>query len=253
MSNEFDRSQWLDKIEKILVKANRAASAEEAELFYTKAQELMVKWSIDEAMLQKAGKSHDELITEHVEMKRSGLFKTYVALWSAVAKANDVKILIYSPGDWRVPGVDLIGWKTDIDKVKMLYASFMIQSQRERNNSIPEYMKQGERWSNSAEVARWRKSFQVGYANRIGQRLREAKARTQTEVVSRSKTSSGMELAIRDRSAAVNDYYDSLPKGKARSSRMKLDYEAMGSGRQAADRADLGQTRMGGERGKLDR
>lgn len=249
----MSQEKWLDKVEKLLAKANRAGTPEEAEAFYTKAQELMVRWSIDEAMLQKAGKSQDELVTEHVEMKRSGLFNTYVELWSAIARANDVKILVYKLGDWRIPGVDLIGWKSDIDKVKMLYASFMIQSQRERNNSIPDYMRQGERWSNSAEVARWRKSFQVGYARRIGRRLREAKARTQTEVVTTSKASSGMELAIKDRSAAVTDYFDSIPKGKGRSSRMKLDYEAMGSGASAADRADLGHTRMGGQRGKLDR
>lgn len=248
----MSQEKWLDKVEKLLAKANRAGTPEEAEAFYTKAQELMVRWSIDEAMLQKAGKSQDELVTEHVEMKRSGLFKTYVRLWSEIAKANDVKILMYSPGDWRVPGVDLIGWKSDVDKVKMLYASFMIQSQRERNKSIPDYMRQGERWSNSAEVARWRKSFQIGYASRIGRRLREAKARTQTEVVTNSKASSGMELAIKDRSEAVKDYFNSIPSHKGRNSSMKLDYEAMGSGAAAADRADLGQDRMGGQRGKLD-
>lgn len=247
----MSQEKWMDKIEKLLAKANRAGSQEEADTFYGKAQELMAKWSIDEAMLQKSGKSHDELITEHVTMKRSGLYRTFVELWSAVARNNDVKILVYSPSKFREPGVDLIGWKSDVEKVKMLWQSLMIHSQRERNNAIPDWMKQQDRWSNSAEVARFRKSFMVGYANRIGQRLAEARRRVQQEATD-ADTSSGVALAIRDRSAAVQDYFDAIPKGKARTSRMKIDAAGHASGREAADRADLGQDRLR-QQGKLDK
>jgi hypothetical protein len=239
----------MDKIEKLLAKAQRAGTQEEADAFYDKAQELMVKWSVDEAMLQKSGKSHDELVTVHINMKKNGLFRVYVDLWVAVSKSNDVKVLMYAPGSWSSPGVDLIGWKTDVTKVQALFGSLIIHSQKERNNSIPEELKQVSNWSNSADVTRWRKSFMVGYASRISARLRETK-----KVVVEQETTkrSSVALALVDRSQAVDAYYNEIPGiKKSRSRSMRLDSEGYGAGQTAADKADIGQTRFKGAPGQL--
>jgi hypothetical protein len=246
----MSQDKWTERITKLLAKAQRAGTPEEADAFYTKAHELMIKWSIDEAMLQQTGSSTDELVRESYDMKRNGMFATFVDLWVAVAYNNDVKLLVRKPSQFHVPGVELIGWKSDIEKVKILWTSLLIQMQRERNMAMPGWIKELPNWSNSAEAGRFRKSFNVGYARRISQRLRETKDRVRGEATSASD-GSGVALAIRDRSQAVDDFFNATPKGKGRAGNRKVDYDAMSTGSKAADRADIGQPRVGGNRGKL--
>lgn len=239
------QEKWITKVEKLLALAERGGTPEEAEAAFEIAQKLMVQWSIEEAMLQQDGSSQDELVTETIDMKRRRLFGVFVDLWVAVCINNDVKILIRRPGSFQVPGVVLIGWQSDVDKVKLLWSSLMLHSQLERNRAIPDYMKQIPRWSNSAEVTRFRKSFMEGYARRINTRLRKVREATRQEA---TEANTSTALAIRSRSEAVDAFFAAQPKGKARSGNRKVDYEGLMSGRDAADRADLGQDRISGKK-----
>lgn len=242
-----EQEKWIDKIQKLIRKAE-SASGPESETFFAKAQELMTLWAIDEAMLSVQGKSDDKIVTEHFTMKRSGLFNAMVEMAVEVADANGVRCLLYSPERFKTyAGVDFIGWKSDVDKVKMLYTSLWLQCAREQNREMPDDIKK------SSGAGKWRRSYRSAYARRIGERLREVKRVTEQEAIKTSGSSNGMELAIIDRGKQVQLYMDSLNTKPARQRRTQTDWEAAASGRSAANRADLGQTRVGGNRGELNK
>ncbi len=56
-------------------------------------------------------------------------------------------------------------------------------------------------------------------------------------------------LVLVDRKKEVDEAYDAVPKGGSlKVSTKKTDFAAFGSGQKAGDRADLGQTRLGGKK-----
>src|SRR5690606_34689307 len=50
----FDRESYVEKVRKLLAKAEGAATEEEADAFFAKAQDLMTKWEIAEAEIADA-------------------------------------------------------------------------------------------------------------------------------------------------------------------------------------------------------
>lgn len=232
----------VEKIAKLLAKAERAGTPEEAETFFAKAQELMTKWSVDEAMLRAAGKSSDELTRERMYMKRSGYLKGMQRLASEVAEANGCKILWYGPQFKEGAGVEFVGFASDIEKSKMMYASLLIQCGRERTRSLPPEYRGDANATNT-----FRKSFLFGYAVRIGERLRDQRRMTEAAEVKADSTGT-MALALVDRTEEVDAFFDNVPKSKGRSSRRKYDPAGLSAGRSAANRADLGNARMGSTR-----
>jgi Protein of unknown function (DUF2786) len=244
-----ETQNYIDKINKLLALAERAGTEEEAQLAYAKAQDLMTRWAIDEAMLRRTdpSKSNDEIIRDDMKLKRSGLFKSMVQLIVACAEPNDVKVLVRNPTQWKdLAGVVLIGYSSDIAKVQMLFASLWIQCGTERNRAIknlPSYY-------SKVEVAKFRRSFAVGYAWRIGDRLMEARKTTVEET---DIGQPGTALMLRDRSAEVQDFFDGVPKGKAQRDRSKYDFGGVSQGGQAANRADIGQPKVGGNRRAIGR
>lgn len=95
----------------------------------------------------------------------------------------------------------------------------------------------------------YQRNFAEGFKERVAQRLYEIRQAQKQET-----TGSGMELALRDIKAEVDEAYNESfanARGVALSGRSKYDHSATGQGRAAGDRADLGQTRVGNERRQL--
>jgi hypothetical protein len=239
-----DNQKWIDRIKKLLERAEHPRTPQdEAESCYAKAQELMTKWAIEESMLHATQrKSTDQIIKKEVKLSRSGLFDAMVQMYAAVAAPNDVKVLVRSK-QWKdLAGVVLIGYESDIAKVEMLYASIWIQCAREQNREIPDILTGGAR-------GRWRRSFRISYAYRIGDRLMEARRSTVEEEES---STPGTALVLRSRTEEVEEFFASIPKGQARASRRSIDWDGASKGRSAADRADIGQPRVGGSRRSIE-
>jgi phosphopantetheinyl transferase (holo-ACP synthase) len=234
----------LEKIEKLLRKAERASTEAEAEAFYAKAQELMTKWAIDEAMLRTTEEGlAEDVTTDSIVIKRSGYFKSNVAVVQACAAPNNVKVLLRSPKSWgKEAGVVLVGFPSDIANVKLLFASMMIQIGRASRNAPA--------GPDAYEAGIYRISFRFGFAERLRQRLEDARVHVVEEVSKTTGTS--VALALVDRSKAVQNFYDSMTTTKARrSTTRRWNEEGARAGRAAADRADVGATRIAGNRGAL--
>lgn len=255
MSNETAAQERLNsmirKVEGLLKKAQRTENSEEADAFFAKAQEMMTKHGIEEAMLA-LGKEEvpaEEVIHSDMPINRSGFFNSMVILARACGDANGCQVLVKLPASWRTEaGVRFIGFESDITKAKMLYTALLAHCVRERKN-VPQYVRDIE-MVKKGYIGRWRRDFSEGYGNRIWTRLMEIK---RAEERAADVASGGSLLpALVDRAQLVKDYAASM-SGKPRRSRTQTRMsDATDAGHRSANRADLGQTRVGGNRRAID-
>ena len=222
-----ERSRVLNRIRTLLAKAEATEFAAEAETFTAKAQDLMTRHAIDEALLRASGDSPIDIrgVRVHVHNPYAG---EKVSLLNQVARANRCRAV------WNKPLglVTVLGTPVDVDQVEMLFTSLLIQATRAMAES-------GARRSGSFDrSASFRRSFLMAYAVRIGERL--------TETSTAAAASYGAELVplLQRQTEAVQAEFDRLfPKTRsARAGR----YNAVGwvAGREAADRAHLTAGRL---------
>jgi hypothetical protein len=127
ITNPFEKAKVdvAEKVRKLLAQAeDRAATAEEAQTFTMKAQELMSKYSIDLAMVSDAAKA-DELIAKGLVVQ--GPYASHkVGLLNAVARTNDCRAIYTSlPRGWK--HVEVVGYPSDVEWVEILTRSLEIQ------------------------------------------------------------------------------------------------------------------------------
>lgn len=230
------------KIEALLKKAESTKFAEEAETYYAKASELMAKWSIDEAMLREARKGENRGTPVHrtITLNKSGLWRSNLTLIGCLCRPNDVKLVYIEPrGKGSKPVVHLIGFDEDVRTVEMLYASMLIQNTRMRRQMMPpEYTTQ-------TQKVPWLRSFINGFAIRIEDRLTEAK-RAAT-VAGEAQYGSSLLPVLASKAAVVQTEMEKIfPFTKpAKASRSRTDYNGWDAGKAAADKADIGNKRIG--------
>lgn len=255
-------AKMVSKVEKLLAKANRAATQEEADTFFAGAQRIMTEHGIEETMLNLSSGEvkAEEVIDTDMVIKRSGYFESMVTLASEVARANDVRVLIKEQRSWGTEaGVRFVGFPSDISKAMMMYTALLAHCTRERR-TLPTYidaMPERDREEKNARakaIAHWRHSFSLGYARRIGQRLYEMKL--EAERAAKAADSTGTLLpALIDKAALVQAAADAMA-GKPRAQRRRMiDGAGYRSGQEAANRADLGGRRdeVGGSRPEIGR
>jgi hypothetical protein len=144
----------LARIRALLAKAESTAFPEEAEALSAKAQHLMARHSIDEALLPAHA-------TDGPTARRIGVDRPYedtkALLLDAVAAANRCQS-VWS-GDFGFSTV--IGYPTDLDGVELLYTSLLIQADSAMHRG-------------SSKSKNFRHSFLLAYAGRIRDRLTAA-------------------------------------------------------------------------------
>ena len=227
-------SDIVEKINKLMRLAEKAGTPEEAELAFSKAQELMVKHAIDQAQLREGG--HDvesEPIIRHiVHLKaRDEIYGAKAVLYQAVAEANQCRVLLSKWNDTLI----IVGHRSSAEFVELLVANILIQYAGERTKAWKEYQGRYTKYGMEPPESRfkWVNGFAFGYAQRIGQRLKEMSRTTATK-------SKGGELVLRDKSALVDDWItDNMRVGKGRAIRNRSSYASRAQGMSAADRADI--------------
>lgn len=152
--------RMLERVRALLAKAESTTFPEEAEALTAKAQQLMARHAIDAAMLETAGVDGGE-----VESRRLWLDRPYEAekalLASHVAWANRCRTVWFK----EISVVIVIGYGTDLAVVELLFTSLLVQATRAMTTAPR---------CDDGRTRSFRRSFLVGYASRIGERLREA-------------------------------------------------------------------------------
>ncbi len=233
-------------VAKLLAKAERAGTEAEAETFYAKAQELMIKWSIDEQMLRAARDASDpsgaiKIGKKSIEFNKSKIWKNHCNLLWSICRALGVKGVLF---DYKVKGYKpkmvMVGTESDLETVEFLYTSMLIQCSRERNRLVPEEIK-----ANESLRGPWFRSFIDAYACRIESRLVESKRNVEAEAT-KEYGSSLLPVLANTKSLVEDAFQKEFPSTKAiKASRARTSAEGAARGREAADRADIGNKRLG--------
>ena len=231
---------WLDKVSKLLAMAERTDNPAEAEAFSAKAEQLMVTYAIDQAMLDAARKPEEREKIVAVKMKLYAPYaKPKSVLLHNVAAVFNVQTIYTST--FRYDAKDpvgystLVGFASDVEKVELLVTSLLIQQARAIGTARPPYR---------ANLRAFRNSFAMGFANVVIARVRAAYAEAKKEA-----THAGTELALLDRKLIVKKEYESMfPNAKSRRPVSVSNALGYRDGRAAGERADLGHSRLGTSR-----
>lgn len=218
----------LERIRRLLAVAEHPGTTSHlAETYRERAYALMAKYGVERAHLAAAGEITDELASIPLVVDKTHQAER-CSLLGFIASAKRCRTL-----QWKLNGTTYLmvsGYRSDLEAVQMLYASLALQMAKEVATVTPTGRK---------SLATARKSFMAGFASRVGEKLRKAEeAATATTQVTAGRST---DLVLRDRQAAVDDYFDRMtPNVGAVKTRKVGDHNAYHAGRQAGDRADLG-------------
>lgn len=240
------------KILGLLAKAeDPAATPAEAETYSRKAEELMVKWGIDDALLAaRKGEARPEKIVERTIKVHHRYYQADVMLWDSIARGVGTVRVLKRDAYNHTSYVYLIGYESDLDRVQMLHTSLWLQA----NTALKVWWKsykqtwEGQTRTKSSEVFKDRREFLLGFGQRVRSRLREMYAKAE------SSGEPGTALALIDRGKQVDGHlHEKYPNTKAsRGLGASGSYAGRAAGSEAGSRADLGNRGVGtGRAGEL--
>ena len=227
----------LEKVRALLAKAESTTFPEEAEALSAKAQELMARHAIDEAMVGTA---------EGVDDVPTGL---RVAIEDPYAGAKSVLLHVVASAN-RCQAVwskhlgfsTVLGFECDLEFVDVLYTSLLVQATSAMVAAGAQYDRYGRSRTRS-----FRQSFLLSYANRIGDRLRAAEVAAESAAA--EEYGDAVLPVLADRSAAVDALRDATFPGAVNRSMSVNNAAGWAAGRAAADMASLsGRTEVAAHR-----
>lgn len=237
----------LRRIRGLLDQAESTSFPSEAETFAAKAAELMARHHVDVAMLERNRRERGGGIVEvDVELGRGQYVRARLDLLGQVAAAYDCRVLTSSAPHGRVGHV--IGHRTDVEQTELMYTSLLVQATRA---AAAEAVPRGR------SGVTFRRSFLLGFAARVGERLADqaAEAARQAEE-QRSPTSDpadpSVALVLADRRQAVDDWVaDRYQRLRRLDRAAPVSRDGLDRGARAGDRADLGGRAVQGGRAML--
>ena len=233
-SNDPDRETWLNRVQGLLAKAESTEFPDEREALLTKAQELMARHAIDEAMLAAGGHRPGDVVESETLVVQPPYATAKAALLGTVARANQCQSVMTSIGN-GAKRCDIVGHQSDLAGVRSLFAALSLHAVR---SMLAAPMPASE------APRRFRHAFLLAFTVRIGERLRDAASTAKAQA--EAESGPGVGLVLADRSVAVADAFrEAFPR--VRSARFtSSSYAGAARGRSAAEGVGLGQERLGG-------
>ena len=231
---------WLRRVQALLAKAESTEYPSEAEALLAKAQELMTRHAIDEAMLAATSGRPDVIDSEAV-LVPVPYASAKASLLARVALANGCRCV--RTGGTRGPiRCVLVGFRGDLARTATMFGALSTQAVRFMlQTAVPD--REGAR--------RFRHAFLLGFARRIGERLLEAQATAVADAQAQDGRV-GLALVLVDRQAQVDRAFEAQFPGTTTSYRRSSSYLGARAGAAAADRANLGRSDLGGAPRALD-
>ncbi|MFB6905474.1 DUF2786 domain-containing protein [Streptomyces bacillaris] len=242
-----DEPRMLTRIRALLAKAEATGFPEEAEALTAKAQELMARHSIDEALI--AARSHSAGSPGACRIGVEPPYESAKAiLLDAVASANRCQAVWN--GDLGFSTV--VGFEPDLEAVELLFTSLLVQGTAAMTRA-----EAGQRASGRKRTKTFRQSFLMAYAQRLGSRLADSAERATAEADADADTATGADqesaaaptgllpvLAARD--VAVTETTERMfPRTTTTRVRGATDLDGWNHGTEAADRARMGGSGKG--------
>lgn len=232
----------LSRVRAMLAKAESTPFPEEAHAFTAKAQELMIRHAIDEAMLgDVSGDVGAEMTMVFLSIDKP-FVRAKGVLLNVIGMNNRCWIVGPSTtrnGQAQAP-YRVFGRKRDVEFVETLFTSLLLQAQVEMVKAECDNENQGVEMGN---MKTWRNVFMISFANGIDHRLKDVNRKVEQETP-------GVALVLRDQRQAAEDYGREQLGGLVRSSASSYRAHAGASaaGRRAAQRASIHKGQMGGRK-----
>jgi hypothetical protein len=246
--------KMLERVRRLLAKAEGASSEAERDAYNAKAAELIARYGIEEALL--AEDRHEHLVPGDLVVDLDPPYaRDKGSLLGAIAGPLRVRVVMRRTparlGSSRAPqlSMHLFGMQADLQRVDLLYTSLLVQAAHGIAVARPD--------DPFESVAAYRRSWMIGFAAVIQERLYAAESTVAAEADARRRGSApagaaprSTSLVLADRSqlvdAAVAAAYPRLRTARGR----YLSGSGADAGAAAARRADLGDRRLarGGRR-----
>lgn len=237
-----------------LAKADASDNEHEKEMFYSRAQEVATRCSIDMAVARRAvakGQQRETPTHKTIVLGKRGqrALSWYVELALAVARNNDLRVTMAHNSTF----VNLYGFPSDIEVTEAMYVSAVssmaqladaylkageykkdVQPRRVKiRTENPDY-NTGYNWGAPKYLYRWtyvdkavsgmtaRQNFYAGFVGRINERLREAKRLIEEQKLSAEQVATlapedrdmSTALVLKEKSREVTEFYQSQISGR---------------------------------------
>ena len=234
----------IELIAQLLAKAE-STTPEEAEALTEHAERLMVKYGIEQAIINErraqSGKADEKIV--QVGITFTGAFRLeYAHLGHMVAKGLGSLRCLMNTFKNKSATLYLIGYESDVNQARVLIQSLQVQAVV-ATRAWWKINKGDFSLASSYDQEAARRSFVRGFGNGAGTRIKE----NRQQVVQEAGT--GTELVLVSREAKVQAHYDNLQKGKSRSRGGKRDWTAAGQGYKAGQNANTGEKAVSQGRG----
>lgn len=234
----------IELIAQLLAKAE-STTPEEAEALTEHAERLMIKYSIDQAVID-ARRAKQGGVRENIVQKTITFTGAYrlemVALGAAVSGGlGSLRTLMSTMGN-KSATLYVIGFESDVEQALALIYSLQIQAQV-ASRAWWKINKASYAGMRSYDQEAVRRSFVRGFGNGAGRRIRDNRATAVQEA------GAGTELALISRDSQVQSYLDGIPTGRNKARGGKLSVDALGSGYNAGQQANTGERAMTQGRG----
>ncbi|MFE2352566.1 DUF2786 domain-containing protein [Streptomyces parvulus] len=230
-------SRALARIRALLAKAEATGYPEEAEALSAKAQELMARHSVDEALLSAHAPAPDT-----PGACRIGIEAPYeqakAVLLDAVADANHCRAVWNEALGFST----VVGFEADLEAVELLHTSLLVQAEAAMTKA-----EAAQRAGGRKRTKTFRQSFLAAYAHRAGTRLRAAAEAATAEAAGAGDAGAGdadLLPVLASREAAVTDRLEHMfPETTTTRLRGAGDAAGWTEGTRAADDAEVGRRR----------
>ncbi|MHB9753056.1 DUF2786 domain-containing protein [Streptomyces sp. BYX5S] len=213
----------LARIRALLAKAERTGYPPEAEALSAKAQELMARHSVDEALL--ASRTHAKDAPAACRIGVDAPYETAKAvLLDAVATANRCRAVWNSAFGFST----VVGFEPDLEVVEVLHTSLLVQATAAMTRAEAEQRAGGRKRTKT-----FRQSFLAAYAHRIGDRLAAVAERVTGEAGDALPVLAARDVAVAGRAEEM------FPKTVSTRMRGVTDGAGWAEGAAAAQRARL--------------
>src|SRR5690349_13726097 len=188
-----------EQIRKLLLKA-QTTTPEEAELLTAKAEQLMLKYGIDRALLNASSTGDKERI-QKLKIPLKGIYAmAYMDMMHSVAMAFGNVRAYYT--QWKQSDVDyvIVGFESDVSQLHVLLASLQLQAVVALNA-----------WTKTVDMSTYtpmekfkaRRTFVKAFGNGAATRISKTRAGVVRDAES---TTPGTALVLRDRMTAIDDF-----------------------------------------------
>ncbi|WP_329471766.1 DUF2786 domain-containing protein [Streptomyces sp. NBC_01723] len=225
-------SRALARIRALLAKAEATGYPEEAEALSAKAQELMARHSVDEALLSAHAPSPDAPGACRIGVE-APYEQAKAVLLDAVADANHCRAVWNESLGFST----VVGFEADLEAVELLHTSLLVQAEAAMTRA-----EAAQRAGGRKRTKTFRQSFLAAYAHRAGTRLRAAAEAVAAEAGRAGDVDLLPVLASRD--VAVTDRLGRMfPETTTTRLRGAGDAAGWTEGTRAADHAEVGRRR----------